>query len=292
LAFHASPLVKTPEGAIPDLASLLIDLAPQTGERYLGWAVLHACERRFGLAELVADAAAQAALLITPPVLGVAREARLLQAQLIRLQGGENSHVRLHERLRRALSILSGLGPLEGRLLGRVLREQAALTLEIHLQDATATSPSLPQPLDSALEDARRAEQLLKDDPILRARTLQLLLCFGLVKRRNPEAFTTAFGEREMVGWHEWLVGTLADLRERGWDDSELSRRVRAAEIVGFRLFRDRRPPPQLRIHALALLRRFLERMQENQQVRLHRECTPKSRKILMALDSLYRMTE
>jgi arabinofuranosyltransferase len=42
----------------------------------------------------------------------------------------------------------------------------------------------------------------------------------------------------------------------------------------------------------LALLRRFLERMQENQQVRLHRECTPKSRKILMALDSLYRMTE
>src|SRR3954465_7076138 len=35
----------------------------------------------------------------------------------------------------------------------------------------------------------------------------------------------------------------------------------------------------------LALLRRFLERMQENQQVRLHRECTPKSRKILMALD-------
>ena len=38
----------------------------------------------------------------------------------------------------------------------------------------------------------------------------------------------------------------------------------------------------------LALLRHFLERMQENQQVRLHRECTPKSRKILMALDSLF----
>jgi hypothetical protein len=35
-----------------------------------------------------------------------------------------------------------------------------------------------------------------------------------------------------------------------------------------------------------------LERMQENQQVRLHREFTPKDRKILMTLDSLYRMTE
>jgi hypothetical protein len=32
--------------------------------------------------------------------------------------------------------------------------------------------------------------------------------------------------------------------------------------------------------------------MQENQQVRLHREFTPTSRKILMALDSLYRMSE
>ena len=42
----------------------------------------------------------------------------------------------------------------------------------------------------------------------------------------------------------------------------------------------------------LTLLRRFLERMQENQQVRLHREFTPASRKILMALDSLYRVTE
>jgi hypothetical protein len=44
--------------------------------------------------------------------------------------------------------------------------------------------------------------------------------------------------------------------------------------------------------NVLSLIRRFLERMQENQQVRLHRECTPTSRKILMALDSLYRMTE
>ena len=42
----------------------------------------------------------------------------------------------------------------------------------------------------------------------------------------------------------------------------------------------------------LALLRRFLERMQENQHVRLHREFTPTNRKILMALDSLYRVTE
>jgi len=35
-----------------------------------------------------------------------------------------------------------------------------------------------------------------------------------------------------------------------------------------------------------------LERMQENQHVRLHREFTPTNRKILMALDSLYRVTE
>jgi hypothetical protein len=42
----------------------------------------------------------------------------------------------------------------------------------------------------------------------------------------------------------------------------------------------------------LALLRPTLERMQENQHARLHRECTPTKRKILMALDSLYRMTE
>jgi hypothetical protein len=42
----------------------------------------------------------------------------------------------------------------------------------------------------------------------------------------------------------------------------------------------------------LTLLRHTLERMQENQHARLHREGTPTKRKILMALDSLYRMTE
>jgi hypothetical protein len=43
---------------------------------------------------------------------------------------------------------------------------------------------------------------------------------------------------------------------------------------------------------ALALLRHTLERMQENQHPRLHREFTPTKRKILISLDSLYRMTE
>jgi hypothetical protein len=35
-----------------------------------------------------------------------------------------------------------------------------------------------------------------------------------------------------------------------------------------------------------------LERMQENQHARLHRECTPTKRKILMTLNSLYRVAE
>ena len=42
----------------------------------------------------------------------------------------------------------------------------------------------------------------------------------------------------------------------------------------------------------LALLRHTLERMQENQHARLHRQGTPMKRKMLMELDSLYRVTE
>src|SRR5687767_10150226 len=57
---------------------------------------------------------------------------------------------------------------------------------------------------------------------------------------------------------------------------------VRSALPHGFRNFEQR---------ALALLRHTLERMQENQHARLHRECTPTKRKILIAWDSLYRVT-
>jgi hypothetical protein len=46
------------------------------------------------------------------------------------------------------------------------------------------------------------------------------------------------------------------------------------------------------KFYSLALLRHTLERMQENQHARLHRDYTPTKRKILVALDSLYRVTE
>ena len=87
-------------------------------------------------------------------------------------------------------------------------------------------------------------------------------------------------------------------LREQGMDGAlavleKLKERQRAKRsVTPARRMTERNMTTELAQQVLTLLRHTLERMQENQHARLHRECTPTKRKILMVLDSLYRVTE
>jgi hypothetical protein len=218
------------------LEGLLSNLETNPAERYIAWALLFACQRRWEMARIYADSAVQIArLLLGRDGERATKEAILLQSQILRLGADESC---AKDARRRFESSLARLTQFERESDPRIPRERAAQILELRL---SVPSSELPQAklafgfklLHTALE------QCSKDD-LIRSRILELGLSYHLAARDRPELWPEQTDADRSVAkqWHRQLNAILEGQR-RTLLPQEISRRARAMELIGFQLFMD-----------------------------------------------------
>lgn len=229
----------------PELEDLLDNLRDNDNpcERYLAWALLHACHQRPELAEIYAKSAIEMArLLPTPAMMAAANEARLLLAQLRRLGGLLESDARKRaaealEHYREAAQLLGDIRDPRTTNDARVERELAAQILEACLTqpEELPKGPRFSEGLNY-IEEALGAST---QDALLRPRVLELALTYSLAAVSHPQRWP---GAEAAVGriaeWHGELHRILEEQREHQHID-EMSRRACALELIGFELARN-----------------------------------------------------
>jgi hypothetical protein len=236
----------------PDLAGLLNKVKLDRVEGFLARTLVHACTRRWSLAEVHADLAINSANIARGGDRNRAErqylEGVLLLAQILRLAPvqGDQSEVRSH-RLRRYqlaerhLSSVSG-----GHDDARVARERAAQILDINLAFAGESTTSRPKLGDGiALLLAARAAR--SDHPFLRVQTLELGVACALVARRklgDPIAADSAFAPLAK----EWRTALEQALDESRGESLAQSRAIEALGDAYLRGPKSTTPRSKLRV--------------------------------------------
>jgi hypothetical protein len=220
------------------LEALLADLKTNSAERYIAWALLFACQRRWDMARIYANSAAQVAQLLQGKEADWStREAGLLRAQILRL--GANSEPddegRAKDARRRFESSESALAPFAKGSDPRLQRERAAQILELRLSIPTDDMTYVK--LASGFDLLHTALRLTGGDNLLKSRILDLGITYHLAARDRPGLWPER-SDADLAAareWHRQLHAILEDQR-RTLLPEEISRRARAVELIGFQM--------------------------------------------------------
>jgi hypothetical protein len=218
------------------LEGLLANLETNPAERYIAWALLFACQRRWEMARIYANSAVHIAKLLQGrDAERAAKEAILLRSQIFRLGADESC---AKDGRRRFESSLAGLMQFDAASDPRIPRERAAQILELRL---SVPSSEIPQAkLAFGFELLHTALDRCGKDDIIRSRILELGLSYHLAARDQPELWPEQTDADRTVAkqWHRQLSAILESQR-RSLLPQEISRRARAMELIGFQLFVD-----------------------------------------------------
>jgi hypothetical protein len=235
-----------------DLMKILDDMDTVSAERYVGWSLLFACQKKWQLAEIYARSAVAIGEFGEKPSAGGGSrrsvdEAHLLLAQIQRLGGdaGLGGDEALAESSRdaerRYKYSMDLLGKFRAAGDPRWAREQAAQILELQLARLSAKQDRLEEPsIRSGITWIHTAlETVQGGDAVLLSRILELGLTYHLAALEHPHIWSDR-NETDMAvarEWHRKLHDVLK--RQRGDPQvrsEEISLRARAMEIIGFRL--------------------------------------------------------
>jgi len=232
-----APGLRGARGRHCPLEGLLADLESNAAERYITWALLFACQRRWELARIYANSAVQIAKLLPGHEAERAiKEAILLRSQILRLGADEGRAKDVRKRLE---SSLAGLTQFEGEPDARIARERAAQILELRLSVPPGEMAHVQ--LAFGHELLHTALEHCGEDELLRTRILELGLNYHLAGRDQPELWPDRTdGDRVVVKqWHNQLHKIL-EAQRRTMLPQAISRRARAMELIGFQLFVER----------------------------------------------------
>jgi hypothetical protein len=229
-----APALRDARSRHSHLDALLANLETNPAERYIAWALLFACQRRWDMARIYASSAVQIARLLQGSDAERAiKEAILLRSQILRLGAEEG---RAKDACRRFESSWAGLIQFERGSDPRIPRERAAQILELRLNVPLAEMPHAQLAYGFGL--LHRALELCRRDDLLRSRILELGLSYHLAARDQPELWPEQTDADRIVAkqWHRQLQAIL-ETQRRDLLPEEISRRARAMELIGFQLF-------------------------------------------------------
>ena len=244
--FRAKDVLET-ELRYPNLDELLGNLDSSACERYLAWALLHACHERWELAEIYAKSSIQMARLPFKGSDGLeaaADEARLLLVQVRRLRGLTqlDDSKRAKEAIERYEEIDKHLKDLRSPKDVRLLRERAAHIIELLLElKVVQSTQGMKTPktanFEYGIEVVKEGIKASNYDNQLHVQVLEIGLTFALYvldfSGECPPALTDFFDLVRL--WHDKLHNILDDQRKKLHID-EISILARALELVGFQL--------------------------------------------------------
>ncbi|HEU5138091.1 MAG TPA: hypothetical protein VFU13_23300 [Steroidobacteraceae bacterium] len=231
----ASTKVRESVGTCDNLEELLGNLKGKTAERYLAWALLHACRTRWDLARIYARSAADVALLASSrDDASTIQEANLLLAQVRRLGGIDGESDKVRAARTRFTSVNSHLVVRSDTADPRVPMEKAAQILEFILNVAPEEMGH-DALLDQGIDLLKSANKICidKGDTFNAARSLSQMLAYGLAAVRCRLGWRTPELPTLIRGWHKSLCEVLVRLREKMGPD-EIPRRVMSMEIIGY----------------------------------------------------------
>jgi hypothetical protein len=239
-----------------DLLSVFERMDTASMERYIGWALLFACQKRQKHVEdrhtdrkwELADIYARGAIAIgdlhhgapRARAAGHADEAYLLLAQIQRLgaRPAHNLSTDTTPALQRYKSAMGFLDKFKRSNDPRWARERAAQILELRLE-VGPQSELEGSDIASGIEWIHRALEWAAGDTVLLPRILELGLTYHLAASRYRDIWPgrTSADIAVARGWHERLQAVLQQQRSEA-PREEISRRALAMEIIGFRLLR------------------------------------------------------
>jgi hypothetical protein len=225
------------------LEDLLGRLDAKPEERYLAWALLHACRNRWALARVYARSAVDAGTLFRDDSHPLVQEAKLLLAQVRRL-GAENGLDRdsndAHTEQRYRMRFEEAMRNLQSPQMTkdtRVLQEKSAQVLELNL--ALGAQSARGQQLTDGIELLMSALKHSGDDLLSQARSYAQLLAYALAIQRSRLDWPKGMDPSSTVKqWHQQLVLLLGQLRQR-LESDEIPRRMLAMEMIGYVLLRE-----------------------------------------------------
>jgi hypothetical protein len=251
--YFSSSKVREAAGSCENLEDLLGNLQGKSAERYLAWALLHACRARWDLARIYARSAIDVVRLALAKIdTFTLNEANLLLAQVRRL-GGIGRESNMEGVAKSRLEFAHDQLPFKkGQSDPRMAMELAAQLLEYSLtvSDKSANHRARLDEglilLASALKICER-----RADDFTASRCLALLLAYGLAAQRRE----LYWREGELLGmiqsWHRALVEVMQRLNGKLTPD-EIPRRVFAMDIIGYILAYDAETSGTLLMHRFA----------------------------------------
>jgi hypothetical protein len=231
-----APTLQSVQALQSNLEELVNRVEMRPAERYVAWALLFACQKRWELATIYCRSAIDlGAVLQGSGNLWSSDEARLLLAQLIRL-GEQDQTKRTKDARARYQTCRALLDKIQRPRDARVLRELAAQILEARL-NVDAGDSEVPS-LDSGMQLLHSALDLTKGDDVLGSRILELGIVYYFAGIVFPGVWPTMNRSSAIVAhrWHESMRSILREQRKSRAPE-EISRRAQAAEIIGFQLF-------------------------------------------------------
>jgi len=232
--YFTSARLRDSSGICEDLEQLLGDLKGKTSERYLAWALLHACRGRWDLARIYSRSAIDVAQLAAKPDTAVVQEANLLLVQARRLGGIDGEDDKSRAASERFENARNNLIVRDSNTDPRPHLEMAAQLLEVALtvdDGEKHRGARVGESIRLLLTGLRIACD--QEDDFHAARALAQLLANGLAALRQHIAWTDRELAADIRGWHAGLKDVMKRLRARLSPD-EIPRRVFAMDIVGY----------------------------------------------------------